>query len=192
MSDQPGASFQVRLLRSVLFVFIILTTIWLLKRVESGELFLFQFSWDRAATPAEIQSSQLAARWYHTAALITVFAIRLLLPFFWSRITPEAGRQFWQNSGLFEILTLATVADLASTLWFFHVRGIDLELHPGLQLLSAALGLTVGPIAGKGIQWGGLVLIGMAFPRWWPALAVTASAFFFSAAAYNTWLMLSH
>lgn len=58
------------------------------------------------------------------------------------------------------ILTiLASLADMASTIYFMLVRGPGAEQHPAVRTFSYALGPILGPMLGKTVQF--FVLIGV-------------------------------
>jgi hypothetical protein len=109
---------------------------------------------------------------------------------------PEVRRSFsrpmcsgiaWKRpaSWLLGILVLATLADLATTMQFMHRQQIDLELHPGLKLLSYALGRTTGPVLGKLLQGAGIVAIAGLLPKFQTWLLGGASCLMMLAAAHN-------
>ena len=79
----------------------------------------------------------------------------------------------------------AAIADLATTLAFFHAQGIDLEFHPAIRLFGDAYGRTVGPIAGKMVQAIAIIVLSRFLGRFGPWLLVLATAIYGIAAAYN-------
>ena len=76
-------------------------------------------------------------------------------------------------------------ADLATTLWFFHTRGIQHELHPGIRLFGYAFGRTVGPVLGKALQLLGILAVASVLPRLAFSVLVLATATYAAAVAYN-------
>ena len=113
----------------------------------------------------EIIDARLSADTHLVAALFAVVAIAAVISYampkirYQDRNTPKA---WWMFASIFLV---AAVADLATTVWFFHVRGIDHELHPGIRLFGYAYGRTIGPIAGKAVQAVGVLGISLLFVR---------------------------
>src|SRR5262245_31527822 len=80
----------------------------------------------------------------------------------------------------------SVIADLATTMWFFHTHGIEFELHPGIRLMGYAYGRTIGPFAGKTIQAIGILLVSVLMPEQWRGkLLLLAAIGYFAAAVYN-------
>jgi hypothetical protein len=100
---------------------------------------------------------------------------------------PMCSGGTWKRpaSWLLGLLVLATLADLATTMQFMQRQQIDLELHPGLKLLSYALGRTVGPVLGKLLQGAGIVAISGLLPKFQTWLLAGASGLMVLAAAHN-------
>jgi hypothetical protein len=86
---------------------------------------------------------------------------------------------------LIAIFLIAGLADLATTLVFFHTQGVNYEVHPGIRLIGYAYGRTIGPILGKTFQIVGIVFISAIFPRFAVFLLCTASLFCGLAAIHN-------
>ena len=83
------------------------------------------------------------------------------------------------------VFLLGVLADLATTVWFFHDGGIDLELHPGIRFFGYAYGRTVGPIAGKAVQTLGVLAIARYSGRLGLVLLTIVTCFYAAAAIYN-------
>jgi len=81
------------------------------------------------------------------------------------------------------LAVIASLADMASTIWFMHIRGPGAEQHPAVRTFSHMF----GPIFGKAIQF--FVLIGLTvfLRRWALYLFVTIIILYTWAAWYNVW-----
>ena len=80
---------------------------------------------------------------------------------------------------------LAVAADLVTTIYFFHVKGIIYELHPGVRLFGYAYGRTVGPILGKAVQALGVLAIASLLGSRGGWLTLAVGAIYLVAAIYN-------
>lgn len=81
----------------------------------------------------------------------------------------------------------ASMTDLATTLAFFHRKTIELEVHPGIRLVSYAYGRTMGPILAKSFQAVSLWWLTRSIPRWMGmTLLVAASLLAVAATVHNT------
>lgn len=160
-----------------------------LRRVEQGQLFAVSFSWDAPASSLEVQDAQATAADYLVPAMgfLTLAGVvvasagpRRVIP----AVAPSRLRRW-----LTVIFLASVVADLSTTLWFFHDGGVDLELHPGIRLFGYAYGRTTGPVAGKLVQAAGILLVSRLNDRAGLVLLGVVTCFYFSAAAYNASLM---
>ena len=115
-----------------------------IQRVEYGNLFVTALPWEDTPSTVETLDAAATARMYLVPALLFLGMIGMVVSF----LAPRAIRQraklptAWRP--LVILFLLAVTADLATTLWFFHSRGIDHELHPGVRLFGYAYGRTVG------------------------------------------------
>ncbi len=100
-----------------------------------------------------------------------------------SRSTTSAHRRF--RALILVLLILCFLADLGSTLWFFHALGIDLEVHPAIKLFGYAFGRSAGPVLGKMLQLAGIMLIGIRFPHFQNVIYILASVLCAGAAWHN-------
>lgn len=162
-----------------------------LQRVEQTNLFLFAVPWDAPASPVETVDARITARDYAVPAFIFLLLIGLVATFAGSArlaAAPEPTRlRFWLTLAFL----LSVLADLATTLWFFHDGGIDLELHPGIRLFGYAYGRTTGPIAGKIVQAVGILLVSRISRRGGVLLLGTVTCVYAAAAIYNASQMSS-
>lgn len=132
---------------------------WQLRRVEQGHLFALALPWDRSPLPAEILGAKYSAQEYLLPAVVAVIVIGCVA---WAlslklRFSLPKPARLWKLAAA--VFLIATLADLATTLVFFHRHGVNLELHPGIRLFGYAYGLTIGPIAGKLVQAVGVLLL---------------------------------
>lgn len=166
----------------------------LLSRLRSGHLFLLAIPGDAAASETEIADAALSAKLYSWPAYIVISVIWVLLASAWDRAPnseanwAEYRTQLWRMRWILGLFVIGTVADIATTLAFFHRDGVDQELHPGIRLVSYALGRSIGPIVTKLIQFAGVLLIASVFRRAAPYLLAAAGATFLLGALYNVWL----
>jgi hypothetical protein len=159
-----------------------------LERVEKGRLFVLAMPGEKTPSPSEFADAQVSARTYLLPALGFLGLLGVILTF-----TRPALRRLapFKTDVLLTVFVIAFLADLASTLWFFHARGIDLELHPGVRLFAYAYGRTAGAIAGKGVQLLGVIGLGVVFPRLRTLLMIVACTLYAVAAVYNFVMLLS-
>jgi hypothetical protein len=134
-------------------------TWWQLKQIDEGHLFAFALPWDRPPIPAEIADAELSAQGYLIPAIVAVLVIGCATWAIFPRLRfpvskPSRG---WKLAAA--LFLIATLADLLTTLAFFHRSGVNLELHPGIRLFGYAYGLTIGPITGKLVQAFGILLL---------------------------------
>ncbi len=162
------------------------TAAWFeLQRVRDGGLFLVSASWDTAATEIEKQDALRSAadmQWPAVVFLVIAgSAITLTGPArFQNRLQLSRTDRF-----LVAVFIISVLADLSSTLWFFHDGGIDLELHPGIRLFGYAYGRTFGPVAGKLVQAIGILAVACWLGRPGRVLMVIVSAFYLAASIHN-------
>jgi hypothetical protein len=168
--------------------------LWLLMRLKAGKLFLMALSTDAPASAIEKQEAAVAAVRYQWLALVVISVMWALMMFGASR--PENRFSSWSEFGQFVrryrwiwvLFVIGTLADLISTLVFFHRDGVDHELHPGIRLVSYALGRSVGPVVTKVIQFAGVLLIASLSRRVLPYLVACAGALYLLGAIYNVWV----
>jgi len=85
------------------------------------------------------------------------------------------------------LAVLASLADMASTIWFMHIRGPGAEQHPAVRTFSYMLGPMFGPIFGKAVQFFVLVGLTVFLRRWALYILVTIIILYTWAAWYNVW-----
>ena len=156
-----------------------------LRRIEHGNLFLAALPWEDAPSEFEALDATASAKTYLVPAILSLGMIGMVVGF----AAPSVIRQRRKMSDawrpLLIIFLLAVFADLATTIWFFHSRGIDHELHPGIRLFGYAYGRTVGPVAGKAIQTVGVIGLSLCLVRPGLILLSVVTFFYFIAAVYN-------
>lgn len=166
---------------------------FLLHRVHSGQLFIVSFPWDREPAVFEVQDAQATARMWFNPALLFLFiggttvaltsrstplvACRLLT----QKIAALVRAQAW----LVAFFAMACLLDFYTT-WAYALRfQLEDELHPGIKLVTYALGITVGVAVGKAIQAGLMLAIAALWPRACRVLLLFATVGYFAAAAWN-------
>ena len=102
----------------------------------------------------------------------------------WRRTELSAG--WW---ALIAVFILSALADFATTVWFMSSRESISSSIPGIRLFGYAYGRTVGPLAGKVVQAGGIVGLAVFLPRMGRLLLVIATIIYATGAAYNFWQM---
>ncbi|MEP3479264.1 MAG: hypothetical protein ABJZ55_08460 [Fuerstiella sp.] len=157
-----------------------------LERVAQGDLLLFALPWEAKPATVEIVDAKLSVRENHTSAIIVllIMGIAVMLT------GPMAKKSLHEqrpliHSVMAKIFVLAAVADMLSTIWFFHVQGIDFEFHPAIRLFGYAYGRTFGPVAGKLIQAGGIIYVAVLLNGRASFLLYSASAVYLVASIYN-------
>jgi len=148
-------------------------------------LFAIRAPWDAAPTEFEKQDARDSAADMQLPAIVFLlvvgFVVTLAGP---SRFqTPlSSGRR---QRLLVLAFIVSVLADLGTTLWFFHDGGIDLELHPGIRLFGYAYGRTAGPIAGKLVQAAGILIVARWLGRGGSSLVAAVTLLYAAAAIYN-------
>jgi hypothetical protein len=173
---------------------IVLLAAWIsLDLVQRGRIFLIRLPFDREPSSVEVRHAVARARQWSLPALlflsIASFAVVLSV-----RKGPidalydvirRLGELIRMRAVLSSLFALACLADLLSTLWYFHKYGLEDELHPGIKLVTFAWGLTVGCLVAKGIHASLVLLVCALFPKIArPVLIVTTIAYS-AAAAWN-------
>jgi hypothetical protein len=137
----------------------------LLARLKDGQLFLLAIPGDAPASVMEISEAARSAKQYEWPALIVIGLIWALLAIAsdrdHSKIKTWRDYQtiLWRHRWIAGLFLLGALADIATTIAFFHRDGVDQELHPGIRLVSYALGRSIGPVVAKLIQFVGVLII---------------------------------
>ncbi len=190
MSERKNASSRKWILSVVTCTALLMALAFLeIERVGRGELFVFSFPWDRAPSQSELNDAKRSARESLLPALLSLAMVGLITGYAFPkrRRSTQTLPRFWRLPLL--LFALAVLADLGTTLWFFHVRGVDHELHPGIRLVSYAYGRTVGPVLGKLVQAVGILMLSSLFARHGGTLMISVTPLYFIAAIYNFSLM---
>lgn len=156
-----------------------------LRRVEEGQLFAFALPWDAAPSEVELADAKMSASTNKLAAVISVALIGFLFAGAALRTVNPSQTNFFNSRLIITLFVLAVMADLATTICFFHTAGIEHELHPGIRLFGYAYGRTTGPIAGKAIQAAGVLAMASIMRRYGSWLLIGAAAIYSIAALYN-------
>lgn len=140
---------------------------WLVFRLQSGHLYLISLPWDGSASADEIADAAARSRaflWGPAVAMTCLFGLALLAPLapptrFVREIPARVQSAFRIHPWLATTLLVAGSLDFATTFAFFQRGQMHLETHPGVVLTAYAFGRTVGLIAAKMVQLGGLILL---------------------------------
>lgn len=98
------------------------------------------------------------------------------------------SRGFFRSFRFFIILTiLACLFDMASTIYFMVQGGYELEMHPGIRIVSMVLGPIAGPIIGKFLQFCAVIIITILFRPYAKYIFILVIALYIWAAWYNVW-----
>lgn len=168
--------------------------IWLLQRLMFGKLFLFALPWDAPANVAEIAEASASAKSYFWIALTVIVVIWGVIAKGlegWPQVNTQKIRQSpksWLLYSTVALFLMGTIADAVTTFAFFHRDGVDQELHPGIRLVSYSLGRTVGPMVTKLIQFSGVMLIALRWPKLASLLFGLAGSIYLLGAFYNLWI----
>ncbi|MFC1587738.1 hypothetical protein ACFL54_05455 [Planctomycetota bacterium] len=162
-------------------------------RVRQGRLFLFGLPWDAAPTFVEVNDAVATADLFIIPALgfllvmTVIFTINVPLSIlssvqYFFKGLPKLKEGYRVLLALF---LMAAFFDLATTMNFFHFKGVDYECHPGIRLIAYAYGRTAGLIIGKGVQ----VILGLIISVVYNKLAgfvfLAGAICYFSAAGFN-------
>ena len=85
------------------------------------------------------------------------------------------------------LVVLASLADMASTIYFMLSQGPAAEGHPAVRMVSMAYGPVLGPILGKSIQFLTVLGITVFLRRWAVYIFVPVIILYAWAAWYNVW-----
>jgi len=156
-----------------------------LRRIEDGRLFAFSLPWETSPSNVEVLDAKMSAKYYLAPVLASLAMLGTVVglagPRFIRRRT-ELTR-WWSSFAI--VFLFSVLADLATTVWFFHASGIDHELNPGIRLFGYAYGRTVGPLLGKAVQAGGVIGISICVPRFGWILLLVATLLYSFGAVYN-------
>ncbi len=81
----------------------------------------------------------------------------------------------------------ASLADMASTIYFMRHTGPHAELHPTVRFVSLLFGPILGPVLGKAVQFLVLVAITVFLRRWALFIFLPVIILYGWAAWYNVW-----
>jgi hypothetical protein len=168
-----------------------MAAIWLLTRLKQRRLFVMSLPWDAPASMIEEAEASDAAQFYQLPAVIVIAVLWGLAAVAWRRRAEGMAATRESLTGQRLILGLflvGTVADIVTTLIFFHRDGVDHELHPGIRLASYALGRSIGPVVTKSIQFAGVLLIASLSKKTAPYVIGAAGGIYLLGAFYNVWM----
>lgn len=167
---------------------LILAAVVQLRQVEQGRRAWLALPADAPLSHLEQNDARTSAQGAIPLALLGLTAAGML----WLSRNPTAPRlsktSTW--SWTLALFWIALLADLATTVWFMHVRGIDAEAHPAIRLFAYAYGRTMGPVLAKLIQGFGLLWLTRPWPVWKDRCRLAAALFCAIAAMHNARLTL--
>jgi len=88
---------------------------------------------------------------------------------------------------LLVLALLASLADMASTIYFMLSRGPAAEGHPAVRMFSEAYGPIFGPMLGKAVQFLTFIGVTVFLRRWALFIFVPIIILYAWAAWYNVW-----
>lgn len=162
-----------------------------LRRVAAGNLCLLSMPWDSVASDFERHDAIHSAKEHRFIAPVAVGVIGLVIAATGPIVLAEVQKPRGSTPKTIIVFSAAVLADMLSTIWFFHVQGIDFEFHPGIRLFGYAYGRTVGPIAGKLIQAAGVLYVSVLLTKHGSILIYVVSTAYFIAAIFNVFHTLA-
>lgn len=154
--------------------------------MERGQLFLLALRGERAASEVEILDARQSAEAYKYPAVGAVLAIGIVVA--WFDPMARSAKSFSWSAPLLAVFGIAVVADLATTVMFFHTHGVFEELHPGVRLFGYAYGRTIGAVLAKIVQFVGVLAIACFLGRYGQWVIVVATFLYVAAAVFNSFL----
>jgi hypothetical protein len=159
------------------------TAVLELQRVENGRLFMFSLPHEAVPSDVEIADAAESAIVNKYPAIAAIFGIGLII----AAAGPISYSSNWNTAShkLLVVFAVAVLADLLTTINFFHTQGVEHEFHPAIRLFGYAYGRTIGPILGKTIQALGVVGVATLLGKRGSWLIGVVTVVYFVAAIYN-------
>jgi hypothetical protein len=88
---------------------------------------------------------------------------------------------------LLVLVLLASLADMASTIYFMLSWGPAAEGHPAVRMFSEAYGPVFGPLLGKTVQFLTIIGVTVFLRRWALFILISIIILYTWAAWYNVW-----
>ncbi len=85
------------------------------------------------------------------------------------------------------LVVLASLADMASTIYFMLYTGPQAEFHPTVRDAAVLLGPVLGPVLGKAIQFTVIIVVTVFLRRWAIFIFIPVIILYSWAAWYNVW-----
>ena len=85
------------------------------------------------------------------------------------------------------LVLLASLADMASTMYFMLRVGPQVETHPTVRFAAEYFGPILGPLLGKAIQVTVIIVLTVFLRRWAIFIFIPVIILYFWAAWYNVW-----
>ncbi len=157
-----------------------------LARLQQGQLFAFSLPWEQPPTSLEVLDAHNSARSYLWPAFAGVGLSGIVVAYAAPKLRSGGKIPYPAWPRLAMLFLAAALADLTTTIYFFHAVGVDHELHPGIRMFGYAYGRTMGPVLGKMLQALGVLGLSWIFGRAASiSVLVTASLLYGLAAMYN-------
>lgn len=156
-----------------------------LERLKNGQLFRFAMPWETPPSEVETMDAIQSATENRIPAFGVVAAIGLIGMTTGSTVVNRLTKKESLPKFALSLFAVAVVADLGSTIWFFHALGVEFEFHPAIRLFGYAYGRTAGPIAGKLIQAAGIIYVSALLKERGRYLICVVTVAYLAAAAYN-------
>lgn len=155
-----------------------------LRRIAAGNLFLLSIAGEAPPSRVELVDARRTAAACTWPARIAILAIGSLVILTLHRKPAEPSLRPI-GPWLLALFAFSAVGDLVSTVAFFHQEGIDHEVHPAIRLFGYAYGRTAGPILGKSLQVGGVILLSAYLPKYGRWIVMAATVLYLLAAIHN-------
>lgn len=156
-----------------------------LQRLSNGHLFLLKMPWELAPSEVETEDARQSATENRIPAFLAIIVIGFIVVATGSGVSSRLTKERLLSRFVLSLFAVAVIADLLSTIWFFHSLGVEFEFHPAIRLFGYAYGRTFGPIAGKLIQAAGIIYVSALLKERGRYLLYVVSAAYLAAAVYN-------
>ena len=156
-----------------------------LGRVKDGRLFLLALLQEALPSEIEISDAHDSAVQNTLPAVGVIALIGLVLAVSGRPSLSGLRRRSLDHGAVLLCFVASVVADMLSTVLFFHQSGIENELHPAIRLFGYAYGRTAGPLLGKTIQAIGVWILAAMMGRHGRWLIILVTVLYTAAALYN-------
>ena len=187
MISQDRRTFRAAWVIGCVFCTIVTASIAIfeLQRVEHGRLFAVALPGEEPPTAIEVEDARESAAENRYRAVFAILAIGIGVTAVGNKSHEAALCRLQFSRAVLLFFAFAVVADLLTTIHFFHAKGIVFELHPGIRLFGYAYGRTVGPILGKSVQAFGVIAVASLLGHRGYWLLIAVGTVYTIAAIYN-------